>query len=49
LVLPGIPSQTIIKPPFPHPYGFEVTVKVPPQARYNDNSAGPYLDIYVAD
>lgn len=45
-VLPGIPSETIIEPPYDNPYGFEVTVKVPPQERYNDNSSGPYLNIY---
>ena len=46
IVLPGVPSETIIEPPYDHPYGFEVTVRVPPQAKYNDSSTGPYLNIY---
>ena len=45
-LLTGIPSERIIEPPYDHPYGFEVTVRVPPQAKYNDSSTGPYLNIY---
>ncbi|MDH5557486.1 MAG: hypothetical protein OEZ03_09050 [Alphaproteobacteria bacterium] len=47
-LLTGVPSETIIEPPYDNPYGFEVTVSVPPQASYNDNSAGPYLNIYLS-
>ena len=45
--LPFVSKPDTFKPPFDHPYGFEVRVWIPPQAAYHVNSAGPYLNIYT--
>ena len=40
--------EQIFKPPYDHPHGFEVTVRIPPQPPYNANSYGPYLNIFTS-
>ena len=40
-------SSRIFVSPYPHPHGFRVEIKVPPQQKPNENTPGAHLNVYV--
>lgn len=49
LVLPFTKSETVIRPPYDNPHGFQVRITVPPRAAVHGNSAGVSLDIFSSE